>query len=574
MTSPWHSLDRRNLLLGLAAGGAFAAAGYARGQGAEALSGQAFELTVDHLLVNITGRRRLAVGVNGSTPAPLLRWREGDTVEVKVINRLDEPTSIHWHGLRLPTDMDGTPGLSFAGIPPHSEFTYRFPVTQHGTYWYHSHSGAQEPLGLFGPIVIAPKAGEAHAHDREHVVMLSDWSDEDPMAIIGALRQQPDYYNHHQRTLGDLGGDVGRNGLSSALAERAMWAKMRMSPTDILDASGDTFTYLVNGRTAAGNWTGLFEPGERVRLRIINAGVGTIFDLRIPGLPMTVVGSDGADLEAVTVDEIRMGPGETYDVIVQPREARPYTLFAQTMDRTGFARATLAPHPGMAGAIPAMDAVPRRSMADMGMGMQMGSDEDAGPESLAGMDRPPPVEPPPSKTRLVNVDGATAQSLKGLPDVDNVAVNPASRLAEPGTGLEGNGRKVLTYADMKSLTAEAPRAPDRELEFHITGNMQRWTWGFDGKTFSQARPVPVTLGERIRFVLINDTMMEHPMHLHGFIFEVENGQAASPRKHTLTVKPGERVSVIFDADTPGRWAFHCHLLYHMHMGMFRTVVVS
>jgi CopA family copper-resistance protein len=584
--------DRRRFVQGFAAlgGAVWLAPGNGLAQtGVAELSGDRFDLSIDRLPVNVAGRARTALAVNGLTPGPLLRWREGDTVTLDVVNRLDEPTSIHWHGIRLPSDMDGVPGLSFAGIPARGSFTYRFPVVQGGTYWYHSHSGVQEPLGLFGPIVIEPRGGEAHPHDREHLIMLSDWSDEDPMAIVGALKQQPDYYNYHQRTLGDLFADIRKSGLSAALAERAMWANMRMSPTDILDISGATFTYLTNGRAPAANWTGLFEPGERVRLRFVNAAVGTLFDVRMPGLTMTIVGGDGADLEPVSVDEFRFGPGETYDVIVQPTEAKAYTLFAQAMDRSGYARGTLAPAAGMSAEVPPMDPVPVRTMADMGMsmgGMVMApAAPPSGGDSMAGMDMsamdmsgapaPAATAPPASRTPQVNADGVSARSLKGRPNVDNVAMTPMDRQAEAGDGLDGNGRSVLTYAQLKPLVAAAaPRAPDRELEFRITGNMQRWTWGFNGKSFSESGPVRLRLGERVRFVLVNDTMMEHPIHLHGFLFQVENGQPTSPLKHTLTVKPGERVCVVFDADTPGHWAFHCHLLYHMHMGMFRTVVVA
>ena len=608
--------SRRRFVQGLAVAsgalgiGLMARQGWAQdaAAGPAVLTGDRFDLTVGSAPINITGRARTAVAVNGSVPAPTLRWREGDVVTLNVTNRLDEPTSIHWHGIRLPAAMDGVPGLTFAGIMPGETFTYRFPVKQSGTYWYHSHSGAQEPLGLYGALIVEPRSPEPYAYDRDYVVMLSDWSDEDPMTIISNLKQQPSYYNYGQRTLGDFLKDAKRDGLGSTLKDRLMWGRMRMSPTDILDITGATFTYLVNGQSPRGNWTGLFTPGERVRLRFINAAVMTIFDTRIPGLQMTLVQADGSDVAPLTIDEFRIGPGETYDVIVEPLQDAAYAIFAQAMDRSGYARATLAPRPGMAGAVPPMDPRPLRTMKDMGMahdmaGMDM-SGADQGATDMAGMDHgsmdmsgmdhdmagmegmdhgtmdmtatPAATAIAPSRTPARNADGIDPAKLRGQPGVDNVAMQPQNRLAEAGDGLDGNGRRVLTYADLTALTPwPDQRPPDVELEFHVTGNMQRWTWGFDGKTFSEAGPIRVKLGDRVRFVLINDTMMEHPIHLHGFFSELENGQGEHrPVKHTVTIKPGEKLSFLFSADTPGHWAFHCHLLYHMDLGMFRTVVVS
>ncbi len=488
------------------------------------------ELVIASVAFNVTGRLRTATAVNGSAPAPVLRLREGENVTINVTNRLREPSSIHWHGLRLPADQDGVPGLSFRGIAPGETFTYRFPIVQHGTYWYHSHSGMQEQTGLYGPLILEPRGHESFTYDRDHVVMLSDWTDQDPMQVLANLKQQSDYYNHRQRTLGTFVDDARAHGLKAAVDESLMWDRMRMDPTDIMDVGGPAYTYLVNGLPPTGNWTGVFKPGERLRLRFINASSMTTFDVRIPGLPLTIVAADGSEVEPVTVDEFRMGVAETYDVLVEIRDHAAYTIFAQAQDRSGYARGTLAPHAGMNAVVPALDPAPLRSMADMAMSMP----------GMAGMDM--------SK----------------------------SRLGEPGTGLQDNGRRVLLYTDLAAVHPDPQMRPvDREIVLHLTGNMQRFIWGFDGRKFSDADPIYVKLGERVRFVLINDTMMEHPIHLHGFLFSLENGRTGKlPLKHTVNVKPAERLSFVFTADTPGHWAFHCHLMYHMEAGMFRTVLVS
>ena len=569
------TVTRRRFVAGVALGGltgmlarGAAAAQATLGQGAgPVLAGDRFDLTIAALALNVTGRARYATAVNGSVPAPTLRFREGDTLTINVTNHLAEPTSIHWHGLLLPNAMDGVPGLTFRGIDPGETFTYRYPVRQSGTYWYHSHSGMQEQTGLYGPLIIEPRTPEPYTYDRDYVVMLSDWTDEDPMSVVANLKQQSDYYNYQRRTFRTLIRDAQAQGLRATLADRLMWGSMRMSPTDILDVSGATYTYLINGQPPAANWTALFRRGERVRLRFINASSMTIFDVRIPGLPLLVVQADGNDVEPVSVEEFRIGVAETYDVIVTPPDDRAYTVFAQAQDRSGFARGTLAPRAGMVAAVPPLDPPPLRTMKDMGMGMSA---------DMAGMDMSGMSAADMAKMADPGSVAEQPGRLAGQPDVDNVPASTSSRLAEAGTGLDGNHRRVLTYADLKSLTA-TPLAgpPTRTIEFHLTGNMERWVWGFDGRKFSQAGPVRVRLGERLRFVLINDTMMEHPIHLHGFFTALENGQGERlPLKHTVTVKPAERLSYLWNADVPGRWAFHCHLLYHMETGMFRTVLVE
>jgi CopA family copper-resistance protein len=564
------ALGRRRFMQGAAATGALTLAPW-RSRSAVAatipvLGGTEFQLEIGAAPINITGRQTLATAVNGSVPAPILRWHEGDTVTLAVTNRLSEPSSIHWHGIRTPSPMDGVPGLSFHGIPPGETFVYRFPVPQSGTYWYHSHSAFQEQTGVYGAIVIAPKGGYAQAFDRDYVVLLSDWSDENPDTIVNNLKFQSDYYNFGQRTFGTFLADAQRQGFAATVADRLEWGKMRMSPTDILDVSGATYTYLLNGQPPGRNWTALFRPGERVRLRFINGSSMSIFDVRIDGLPMTVVQADGNDVVPVTVDEFRISIAETYDVIVQPTVDRAYTIFVQAEDRTGYARGTLATRPGMTAAIPPMDPRPLRTMTDMGMGgMEHGSMPGMNHAAMPGMDHGsmPGMEASPEAKRL-----------EGSVGVDNVAMMPTERLNRAGEGFPP-GRRVLAYTDLRATRPGSdPRPPSRDITLHLTGNMERFIWGFDGKKFSEAEPIVLQRNERVRFVLINDTMMEHPIHLHGLWSELDNGHGAyRPYKHTINVKPGERLSYLVSADVPGRWAYHCHLLYHMEMGMFREVRV-
>jgi CopA family copper-resistance protein len=571
-------MNRRRFTLGAAAAaGAFSAVRWPRERAVAApsrtpiLSGSEFQLEIGPTPINITGQPRIATAVNGQVPGPILRWREGDTVTLAVSNRLSVPSSIHWHGIRAPSPMDGVPGLSFNGIAPGETFIYRFPVHQSGTYWYHSHSGFQEQTGVDGPIVIVPKGGYAQAFDRDYVVFLFDWSDENPDTIVSNLKFQSDYYNYGQRTVGTFVDDAAQKGLAATVANRLEWGKMRMSPTDILDVSGATYTYLINGQPPGANWTALFRPGERVRLRFINGSVMSIYDVRIPDLQMTVVQADGNDVEPVTVDEFRISVAETYDVIVQPRAERAYTIFVQAEDRSGYARGTLAPRPGMTAPIPPMDPRPLRTMTDMGMGGMGTGGMDHG--SMPGM---PADRGAMGHGSMAGMEaGKSAQKLDLSVEVNNVAEMPTERLNSPGEGFPA-GRRVLTYADLRATRPGSdPRPPSHEITLHLTGNMERFIWGFDGKKFSEAGPIELKRGDRVRFVLINDTMMEHPIHLHGLWSELENGHGEyRPYKHTINVKPGEKLSYLVSADTPGRWAYHCHLLYHMEMGMFREVHVA
>lgn len=607
-----HPLTRRRFIQSLSAGAALALSGakdlpaFAENPAIDqpVLNGAYFDLTIDSVAVNFTGRPARATAVNGSAPGPILRWKEGDTVTLAVTNQLKEMTSIHWHGIRLPAAMDGVPGLSFAGIAPGEVFHYRFPVKQRGTYWYHSHSNFQEQTGLIGALIIDPRTEDPIEFDREYVILLSDWTDKNPERLFGNLKKQSDYYNGHRSTLADFISASSSNGFGHTISERLAWSRMNMSPTDIADVSGSVYTYLLNGNSPGANWTGLFERGQRIRLRFINGSSMTFFDVRIPGLKITVVQADGNDVEQVAVDEFRMGPAETYDVMVQPLVETAYTIFAQSGDRSGFARGTLAPKPGMAGAIPPMDQRPMRTMMDMGMGkmkgMKMGSMTGDASSSMAGMKMDhagmpmatmddgvgkTPLPQPGPETSLAQstaADGPMGMAAAAPirmhvgPQVDNISMMTVDRVSEPGLGLDRNGRRVLTYADLHSRYRGVDgRPPSREIELHLSGNMERYIWGFNGKALSRAEPIYLKLGERVRFVLINDTMMEHPIHLHGLWSEIENGSGESNLyKHTVIVKPAERLSFLVSADTPGQWALHCHLMYHMESGMFRTVVVT
>lgn len=574
-------LPRRRFVQGLALGGVAAGLGLWREGAAWAaeptaprseLSGTHFELEIGELPVDYTGRKRIATVVNGQVPAPLLRWREGDTISLRVRNRLAVTSSIHWHGMVLPADMDGVPGLSFDGIPAGGEYLYRFTVNQSGTYWYHSHSRFQEQTGLYGPIVIEPRGGERYPAQRDYVVLLSDWTDTDPERIYANLKKQSDYYNYGKRTVGDLVRDVRRKGLSQAVSDRRMWNQMRMDPTDLADVSAGAYTYLINGHAPAGNWTGLFDAGDKVRLRFINGSSMTFFDVRIPGLKMTVVAADGQAIEPVSVDEFRIATAETYDVIVEPSADRAWTIFAQSMDRSGYARATLTPRPGLVAVVPPLDPRPLLSMSDM-MGRMKHAGMDAASMDHGGSD----------KNDMAGMDHATMAhdhtmstgELKTSPEVDMRVPQPRSNLDDPGVGLRDNGRRVLTYADLHAVDAPISPTVDREITLRLTGNMERYLWSFDGTRFSDAEPLRLKYGEHVRVVLINDTMMTHPIHLHGMWSELESPDGHfQVRKHTVVVQPAQRISYRVSADALGRWAYHCHLLYHMEAGMFREVVVA
>ena len=567
------------------------------------LSGEEIRLTIGHSALNVDGRRGHAIAINGTVPGPLIRLRQGQNVRISVTNTLEEDTSIHWHGLLVPFHMDGVPGVSFPGIPPGETFVYEFPVVQYGTYWYHSHSGLQEQQGHYAPIIIDPADADPIAYDREHVIVLSDFTFMHPHLIAKRLKQQGGVFNHQRQTIAGL---LARK--DQTLKERMEWAKMLMDPTDISDVTGAVMTFLVNGHGPDDNWTGLFTPGERVRLRFINSAAQMIFNVRIPGLRMTVVQADGQNVRPVEVDEFQIGNAETYDVIVQPAEDRAYPLVSEAVDRSGMGRATLAPRPGMTAPVPPLRERPLATMKDMGMDMSAHGSGAAG--GMAGMDHaskpgmaagsaamdhaaqgatastPPPGMAPPrprgsdamhdmAGVDMNMLDASKAPQVKMGPGVQTIAPMPMDRTGEPGQGLESVGHRVLVYKDLVALEPNPDsRPPTRALEIRLTGNMERFIWGFDGRKFSE-NPPPYAFrsGERVRVTLVNDTMMTHPIHLHGHFFELVHGPAGHlPRKHTVNVLPGGKVALDITAE-PGDWAFHCHMLYHMHAGMFQVFAV-
>jgi len=542
--------------------------------------------------LEIDGQAALPYTINGESPGPMIRLKEGQDAVLRVTNLLDEPTSIHWHGLILPPDQDGVPGVSFPGIAPGETFTYRFPVRQNGTYWYHSHSGLQEQLGHAGPLIIDAAEREPFRYDREHVLLLTDWTFEDPMTVFRNLKTAEGYYNFQERTIADFFADVREKGFAATAEMRGMWAKMRMSSRDIADVTGSTYTYLLNGHSPEENWTALFKAGERIRLRVINGSAMSYFDVRIPGLKMTVVAADGQPVQPVPVDEFRIAVAETYDVLVAPEDDTAYTIFAESMDRSGYARATLAPREGMAAEIPERRRIADRGMEAMGA-HDMGGMDHAGMEDMNEADEMGSMDHAETEgTDHSEMEGTDHSAMEGMGDAggrepsdgeDEAGMlapgeaQPGSRYGQAGIGIDPEARRTLVYRDLKAFTPWPDRRPPgRELELRLTGNMERYMWSFDGKKFSEVTgPIHFEKDERLRLILVNETMMEHPIHLHGMWMELENGQGELiPRKHTLNIKPGERVSALITADAEGSWAFHCHLLYHMDAGMFRVVKVS
>ena len=587
LSDPRSTLSRRRFVQGLAFGGVVAGAGLGRIPAALAsgaalavpgteLRGTDLNLAIGRSAVNFTGRTRSAITVNGSLPAPILRLREGDTVNLRVANTLtDEITSIHWHGILLPANMDGVPGLSFNGIAPGEAYQYRFQLKQSGTYWYHSHSLFQEQAGLYGPLIVDPLAPPPYHFDREHVVMLSDWTDMDVNALHRRMKKMAMHDNTYQRTVGDFLRDARRDGLRETLSDRGMWGRMRMTPSDISDINAHTYTYLMNGTAPAGNWTGLFRSGEKVLLRFINGASMTYFDVRIPGLKMTVVAADGQYIHPVSIDEFRIAPAETFDVIVEPTGQDAFTVFAQDMGRTGYACGTLAVRHGLQAPVPQLDPRPLLTMGDMGhdMGGHAGMEGGCGANMGKGMEGG-------CGAHMGHGGGDKAPkhpaSETGNPLVDMQTAASDPKLDDPGIGLRDNGRTVLTYGAMHSLFEDPDgREPGREIELHLTGHMEKFAWNFDGIPFGGAEPIRLNYGERMRIVLVNDTMMQHPIHLHGVWSDLENADGQFQlRKHTIDMPPGTRRSYRVRADALGRWAFHCHLLYHMEAGMMREVRIE
>jgi CopA family copper-resistance protein len=605
--------SRRRFVQGLAAGGVLAGLGFGSRHGwaltspgqPTVLAGTRFDLSIGETPVNFTGAVRPAITVNGRVPAPTLRWREGTTVDLFVSNVLPagsihgHETSIHWHGILLPANMDGVPGISFNGIRRGETYHYRFDVRQSGTYWYHSHSAFQEQAGLYGALIVDPAGPDPHPVDRDYVVLLNDWTDLDPVRLFERLKTMPDHDIRYKRTVGDFVRDVRTHGLDATLQDRGAWGRMRMTPTDLSDVNANTYTYLMNGHTAAGNWTGLFRPGEKVRLRFINGSAMTYFDVRIPGLKMTVVAADGQPVHPVRVDEFRIAVAETFDVLVEPSGQDAFTIFAQDMGRTGHVSGTLAVREGLRAPVPAVDPRPILTMADMGHGGMdhggMGQGGSAGMDH-AGMERgaadpaasahdghaTPAPDPHAGHAGMAGMDHGGASMVShpasedGNPMIDMQTMAPEPRLDDPGIGLRDNGRRVLTYADLRSSFEDPDgRDPGRTIELHLTGHMERFVWSFNGIKFSGAEPLRLNYGERLRIVLVNDTMMTHPIHLHGMWSDLEDADGNFlVRKHTVDMPPGTIRSYRVRADALGRWAYHCHLLFHMESGMMREVRVE
>ncbi|MBF2056971.1 MAG: copper resistance system multicopper oxidase [Cyanobacterium sp. T60_A2020_053] len=577
------------------------------------LEGEVIDLAIAETKINIDGSSAMGKLLNSSLPSPTIRLKEGQNVTINVTNQLNEDTSIHWHGLILPANMDGVPGVSFRGIKPGETFTYKFPVNQSGTYWYHSHSNMQEPMGMYGAIIIDPVESEPYNYTQDYVIMLSDWSFENPHAILANLKKMPTYYNYQRRTVANLKEDL-------------PWQKMRMESSDMADVTGATYTYLMNGKTSNDNWTGIFNKDEKVRLRIINASAMTLFDVRIPNLPMTVIQADGQNLQPVKVDELRIGVAETYDVIVEPDTQEAYTIFAETLDRSGYVRGTLGIKQGLSAEIPARRQRPLRTMDDMGMDHNAHSGHD-NQSSSSSQDHSSHSSSDHSNHQALDQDNHNQHQnhdMSNMPTMDHSshdmsnmdhsnhdmsnmdhsnhdmseketldfswqprgennngmgnAATPMmvkNRLNEAGVGLENAKHRVLVYTDLKSLKPlKNRRKPDREITLYLTGNMERYMWSFNGKKYSEEKEIDFYYGERLRLTFVNDTMMEHPIHLHGMWMELVNGNGDyQPRKHTIIVKPAEKLSTEIDVDAKGKWAFHCHLMYHMDVGMFRTINV-
>tara|TARA_B100001063_G_scaffold206519_1_gene201957 strand:+ start:222 stop:2087 length:1866 start_codon:yes stop_codon:yes gene_type:complete len=581
------------------------------------ISGTEFNLSIEKTSVNITGNPSVATTVNGMLSGPTLRWKEGDTVTINVTNNLSEDTSIHWHGLILPPAMDGVPGISFDGIKPGKTFTYTFPIVQSGTYWYHSHSGFQEQSGVYGAIVIEPKE-EKLTYDKEYVISLSDWSDEKPDNVYRKIKLSADYYNFKQRTVGDFFDEVKDLGFMGAFNQRKMWNEMAMTDRDLSDVTGYTYTYLMNGQNPATNFKALFKNGEKIRLRFINSSAMTFFDVCIPGLKMTVVAADGNYVQPVAVDEFRIGVAETYDVIVEPETNTSYAIFAQSLDRSGYALGALTYDQNIIASTPSLDPLPILSHSDMGMDMNnmdhsghdmssmkgsMSKDKPMDhsmmgqnmkksemPMDMKGMDhskmghdmssmmqeesKPMDHSMMGGNIKKPEIPITKLEEARGVQTTMR-AMDPQYRLDDPGVGLRNNGRRVLTYADLRSLTPTThDRYPDREIILRLTGNMERYMWSINGIAYKDAKPLEFKYGERLRITYINDTMMNHPMHLHGMWSDLETGDDNYlPKKHTIIAQPGSKISFRVNVDAKGSWAYHCHLLYHM-AGMFRKVVVA
>ena len=522
-----------------------------------------YDLTIAEQTVNITGKPVERITVNGKFVAPLLEFEEGDEAVIRVHNKLkNQDSSIHWHGLLLPGIMDGVPGFNkFNGIAPNKTYEYKFKVRQNGTYWYHSHSKGQEQDGLYGAFVIYPKdktpLTAAEKTDKDYVVLLSDFHNSTSDQIMKNIKKEADYYQNRRETVFDVLKQVKRDGLKATWQDRSMWNQMRMLKTDMSDVTG--YTFLMNGKTPQQNWTGNFKAGEKVRLRFINASAMSFFDVRIPNLKMTVVSADGQPVKPVPVDEFRIGTAETYDVIVEPKQAH-YQIEAESIDRTGFSVGTL--HEESSPAVKQIEMPKSRprallTMEDMGMSHDMSSMKDMNHDM--------------SSMKDMNHDMSMNTAPKNSSNTNDDTVFGWANASTPV------GKKALQYSDLQALDQQQDtRAPEREIEVRLGGNMERYIWTINGKKFNETEPLEVKYGERIRLKFINDSMMAHPMHLHGMFMQLENGQDPSniPNKHTVIVPPGKTITTLLTADELGEWAIHCHLLYHMSAGMMNKLIVA
>nr|WP_228271248.1 multicopper oxidase domain-containing protein [Acinetobacter brisouii] len=605
-----------------------------------------YHLKISEQTINVTGKPVKKLTVNGQFPAPTLTFEEGDDAVIYVHNQLkNQSTALHWHGILLPAVMDGVPGFNgFKGIAPNGDFVYRFKIRQTGTYWYHAHSAGQEQDGLYGALIIYPKNHQpitpAEKTDRDDVIMFSDFHESSSEQIMKNLKKSSDYYQNQRETVADVLKQSKQQGLKATWQNRSMWNRMRMLRTDLSDVTG--YHFLVNGKTPQQNWTSTFKTGEKIRLRMINASAMSFFDVRIPNLKMTVVSADGQPVQPVTVDEFRFGAGETYDVIVEPKQAQ-YQIQAESIDRSGFALATLRNQDAAPTALPEPQHRPRAvlNMQDMGMmhtdsehssdstqhdmsamkgmDMDMSDMQNMIPEQhqkmmqqmnhamssgqpmlgMQDMDMSSMKNMTPEQhqkmMQQMNHEMSSGQSMSGMQDMDmsnmkNMTPEQHQKMMQnmktPSTQavVEGwanastpQGLKALSYADLRPLYPQKDtRAPQQEIVLHLGGNMERYIWTMNGKKFNQATPIQVQYGERVKLTFVNDSMMAHPMHLHGMFVQLENGQplAELPNKHTIIVPPGQKVSVLLTADELGEWAIHCHLLYHMSAGMMNKLVVA
>ena len=522
-----------------------------------------YRLTIDPVTIDAGEFTREGVGFNGASPGPVLEFEEGEEVEIHVTNNLSVESSIHWHGIILPFQMDGVPGISFDGIAPGETFVYRFPIIQTGTYWFHSHSGFQEPDGAFGAMILRPKKREPFRYDREYVIQLSDAHPHRGVRIMRNLKTMDDYYNRQQPTFGDFVSQIKEGGFGAAVSDRFAWGNMRMLNSDIEDLQG--FIPLINGKNAEQNWRGIFKPGERVRLRFINSSAMAFFDIRIPGLEMVVVNNDGNDVQPVPVDEFRIAVAETFDVIVRPREERSYSIIAESMGRSALGRATLAPEGDTSSQpLPGLRPPPKLTFADMALAHGHAGHDMSDGDSHDGHDMS---------------HDSQSDSHEGHDMSHGADDSPADVFYAEGSGLvpsAAEGGKFLSHADLRAQSPLYPlRPPTREIEIRLTGNMARYSWSMNGVKFSDSEPLRLRYGERVRIKLVNETMMTHPMHLHGMwsILDVGAGKW-NPVKHVVSVAPSTEVYFETEVDAPGRWAFHCHLAYHAAAGMFREVIVE